>query len=475
MAGGWGRRLLVAVAATAALGASAAPARGADLGGTDGTFLDYIADAGEANNLRVTQTGLTAVLFDDDVAITTSNPACAAAGGNVTCTAVPPTSLNVELDDLNDTTTLTGVTFPTAQFGGTGSDVLRGGADADFFLDEPGADTYSGADGFDAIQYFAVAALSVSLDGVANDGFAGEADNVGADIEDVFSFGTEPQAITGSEVSNLLSGASGADEIDGGAGNDSLFGGEGNDTIRARDGFSDRVGCDAGNADVAIVDTLDTVSGCETVQRADVGNANDAPEDRPPAIAIQSPAPNAQISASGADVTIAAIDDRGIASVQLFGGGARIGSDLTPPFVIPFRPTGGDVGRNTIVAIATDTANQTATAIRPLRVSPFRPRRVSLRVAPSRDRRAPYRFRASGTVSLPARVTRTQGCREGVVLVRVKRRARTVSSRRVNLRRNCTYGASVPGRAGANRISARFLGNEVLSARSSATRGARAG
>jgi len=71
---------------------------------------------------------------------------------------------------------------------------------------------------------------------------------------------------------------------------------------------------------------------------------------------------------------------------------------------------------------------------------------------------------------LPARVTRTQGCREGVVLARVKRGVRTVSSRRVNVRRNCTYVASVRGRAGRNRIAARFLGNEVLSARSAATR-----
>jgi hypothetical protein len=72
-------------------------------------------------------------------------------------------------------------------------------------------------------------------------------------------------------------------------------------------------------------------------------------------------------------------------------------------------------------------------------------------------------------------VTRTQGCREGVVLVRVRRGSRTVSSRRVNLRRNCTYVAIVRGRAGANRISARFLGNDVLSARSSATRTGRGG
>jgi len=53
--------------------------------GGSASSLTYVAGAGETNTLRVTQSALT-VGFDDDVAITTSNPACAAAGGNVTCT-----------------------------------------------------------------------------------------------------------------------------------------------------------------------------------------------------------------------------------------------------------------------------------------------------------------------------------------------------------------------------------------------------
>jgi Ca2+-binding RTX toxin-like protein len=468
------RNLLIASAATVALAASAAPAMGAAVTGVNGSDLNYEAAVGETNNVRVTQAGLT-VIFDDDVAITTTNPACAAAGGDVSCTVVLPTSMTVSLDDLNDTTTLTGVTFPTQQSGAAGNDILRGGADADFFFDEAGADTYAGGDGFDGIQYGLGAPVNVSLDGVANDGLAGEGDNVGTDIEDVFSFGTGPDTVTGNASSNLLQGGTGADQIDGGPGNDSLLGGSGDDTLRARDGFSDRVSCDAGNADIAVVDTLDTVSGCETVQRADVGNANDVPEDRPPAIAIQSPGPNAVIPATGATVNVSAMDDRGVASVQVLDDGSPVGSDAAAPFAIPYFPTGGDVGADTLVAIATDTAGQTATAIRPVRVSKFRPRRVSLVVTPSRDRSAPYRFRAGGAVALPPRVSRTQGCKAGVVLVTVKRGTRTVASRRANLSRNCTYAAALAGRRGANRITARFLGNDVMSARSSATRTARGG
>jgi Ca2+-binding RTX toxin-like protein len=386
MAGGWRRTGLIALAAIAGPGASAAPALGAVVGGS-ATSMEYAAAAGETNNLRVTQAALT-VVFDDAVAITTTNPACTAAGGDVTCTVALSTFLDINLADLNDTTTLTGVAFPTTQFGDDGNDVLRGGGDADFFFDEPGSDTYAGGDGFDGIGYGTAAAINVTLDSVANDGIAGEGDNVGTDVEDVFSTGPGPDTITGSAASNTLQGSSGDDQIDGGAGNDSLSGFDGNDTIRSRDGFSDRVACDAGNADVAVVDTLDTVSGCETIDRADVGNANDVPEDRPPAIAIQSPGPNALIAAAGANIAITAIDDRGVASVQLLDDGALIGSDRAAPFAIAFAPTGGDVGSNTIIAVATDTAGQTATAIRALRVARFGPRRVSLRLAPSRDRRA---------------------------------------------------------------------------------------
>ena len=265
-AGGWRRTGLTALAAIAVLGAGAAPALGAVVGGS-ATSMEYAAAAGETNNLRVTQAALT-VVFDDDVAITTTNPACTAAGGDVSCTVALSTFLDIALGDLNDTTTLTGVTFPTTQFGDDGNDVLRGGGDGDFFSDEPGSDTYAGGDGFDGIGYVTAAAINVTLDSVANDGIAGEADNVGADIEDVFSGGTGPDTLTGSAASNTLAGSVGDDQIDGGTGNDTLSGADGNDTIRARDGVRDKIRCGSGRDKVLADDEDSVTSDCERVGRA---------------------------------------------------------------------------------------------------------------------------------------------------------------------------------------------------------------
>jgi hypothetical protein len=464
---------LIALTVSIALGAGAAPAMAASVDGPDGSALDYNAGAGETNNLRVTQAGLT-VVFHDDIPITTSNPACLASAGDVICAISLPTFLSVNLGDLNDQTTLTGVSFITQQTGGAGNDTLRGGENNDFFVMEPGADTYVGGDGFDEIALFMDVATTITLDGVANDGAAGEGDNVSADVEDVGTFQAQPVTVVGSAAANNLRGGDGADTIEGGAGNDTLSGGLGNDTLRARDGFADRVSCDEGT-DTAVVDTLDSVSGCETVDRANAGNANDVPEDRAPAIAFLSPAPNALLRATGASVTFSALDDRGIAGVRLFDDGRLVGSATAAPYAIAYRPSGGDVGPDTLVAIATDTAGQTATAIRPVRVARFTPRRLSARVTPTHDRRAPYRFRASGTLSQPTGVTRAQGCKEGIVSVRVRRGATTVSTHRTNLRRNCTYSTTVTGRAGSLHIRAQFLGNGVLAPRTSSTRTVHAG
>ena len=63
-----------------------------------------------------------------------------------------------------------------------------------------------------------------------------------------------------------LVGGQGNDCLVGGPGHDRLEGGPGNDTIRARDGVADRVECGTGY-DLAVVDRLDRVRGCERVKR----------------------------------------------------------------------------------------------------------------------------------------------------------------------------------------------------------------
>lgn len=490
-----GRTLLLTLTTAAGLGAGAAPAMAATIGGTGAGDLEYTAAAGETNNLRITQSGLT-VTFDDDVAITaaaTPNAACTiTAGGDATCIAANnDAGVSVNLDDLNDQVTPSGLTLDTTESGDTGDDTLRGGTGDDTFFDEPGNDSYSGGGGVDTIFFFATSPLSITLDDQANDGATGDAaNNAHSDIEDVntFTIAVPPATVipgatlVGSSAANALTGTDGNDALDGAAGNDRLSSGAGDDTVTARDGFADRVDCGPGT-DTAVVDTLDVVSqNCETVQSANVGNAGDIPEDRPPAVAFQSPAINALLPAIATNVTLTATDDHGVASVQLIDDGSPVGTDTTAPYVIPYVPKGGDVGSNTLVAVATDTAGQTATALRPFRVNRFAPKQVTAKVSPSRDRRAPYKFRTTGTVLLPTGVTRGQGCGRGVVSVQVKRGSKTISTRRANLSKSCGYSSTVSfanrrriGKTGRLKITARFLGNDVLGLRNAASRKVRAG
>lgn len=87
----------------------------------------------------------------------------------------------------NDTLTVSDAT-PTRLVGGAGDDTLTGGDGADVFDQGPkadGADVMVGKGGSDSVDYSARRAGSayVTLDGVANDGGAGEGDNVGVDVE----------------------------------------------------------------------------------------------------------------------------------------------------------------------------------------------------------------------------------------------------------------------------------------------------
>ena len=75
--------------------------------------------------------------------------------------------------------------FPTDQLD-NGNDVKNGGDGDDRLIADrdPGNDVYSGGAGTDVLDFStSIAAVSVSLDGVANDGPAGEADNAGATSE----------------------------------------------------------------------------------------------------------------------------------------------------------------------------------------------------------------------------------------------------------------------------------------------------
>jgi Ca2+-binding RTX toxin-like protein len=375
--------------------------------------------------------------------------------------------------------------------GGPGDDALSGGAGDDQLSGDAGADSVSGGDGDDTLELgsgadvlsggagidavhagaAAPAALAISLDGSV--GGSGGA-TIMADVEDVgVDAGTATSTVvTGNSAANVITIASGNATVTGGAGNDILTTGPGNDTIDARDGYADRVKCGAGT-DVALVDAFDTVSDdCESVQFTPLAQAN---SDLPPAVAFAAPAAHAALGANAATLLQAtASDDHGVALVRFLDGDRLLCEDAAAPFSCAYQPQGGDVGRDTLLAIAYDLAGQSATAIAPVSVGRFRAP-LSLALTPARDRSAPYAFKAHGRLALPATVTRGQGC-SGKVTVTAKAGKHTLATRHVKLSSHCGFSVTVRFHsrpATKLKFSARFAGNDVIVARASARRNAR--
>jgi hypothetical protein len=141
---------------------------------------------------------------------------------------------------------LTGGTGEDYLSGGDDVDTLDGGADHDILIPGLGTgDVVKGGDGFDEVSYAErTTAVSVSLDGQANDGSPGENDNVAADVEDIAT-GAGNDAVTGDGAASVI--ATGA----------------GDDVVNARNGVPDTVLCGDGN-DTVHGDYTDTVAACET-------------------------------------------------------------------------------------------------------------------------------------------------------------------------------------------------------------------
>ena len=97
-----------------------------------------------------------------------------------------------------------------------GNDLLDGGADADALAGGSGVDTATYAE--------RTARVFVDLDGVADDGQAGEGDNARTDLENVIG-GTAADRLTGNASANRLEGRSGSDRLSGLNGADVLDGG----------------------------------------------------------------------------------------------------------------------------------------------------------------------------------------------------------------------------------------------------------
>jgi Ca2+-binding RTX toxin-like protein len=149
--------------------------------------------------------------------------------------------------------TMTGDTGGETLVGGLGNDTMNGGDDGDDLVGGPGADDMTAGTGFDIVDYAGVTApLSVTVaDNVANDGAAGEGDNVRPGAEEILGGeGNDKLSLRGTSPRGELFGRGGNDTLTGGNSNDLLEGQEGNDTLEGSYG-ADRMNGDAG------VDTVD--------------------------------------------------------------------------------------------------------------------------------------------------------------------------------------------------------------------------
>ncbi len=118
--------------------------------------------------------------------------------------------------------------------GGGGNDTLTGNAAGNVISGLGGADVIDGAGGTDTVSYDDRSApVNVSLDGVANDGAPGEADNA-INTENIIG-GNGDDTLTGNAAGNVIRGVGGDDTIAGGAGRDIIDGGGGTDTATYAD------------------------------------------------------------------------------------------------------------------------------------------------------------------------------------------------------------------------------------------------
>ena len=160
--------------------------------------------------------------------------------------------------------------------GGSGGDSSTGGTTSAF----DGDDILNGGNGTDTVSYRdRLQEITVTLDGVANDGASFEHDNIsftenvtGGLTNDKITGSTANNSLVGDTGNDNLSGSFGNDVVLGGRGSDTMSGGEGTDDMDAVDGDADIVQCGGGSGDLAELDLKDRLSpvsahGCESVEK----------------------------------------------------------------------------------------------------------------------------------------------------------------------------------------------------------------
>jgi Ca2+-binding RTX toxin-like protein len=210
--------------------------------------VEYDALKGEVNDVTVTYNG-TSYLIHDAARAYPGYGCRRVTLTDVACTGADVWQVIVKTGDGDDAVHFEVPVSATAE-GGAGADRLYGGSETDYLIGGDGVDLLDGGDGWDYLFGGAgaddlrggpgirdvadyndrTAAVTVTLDGLRNDGGPGENDLVESDVEDVFG-GAGNDTIVGDAQSNDIQGVGGDDVIDGGLGPDILYGGDGTDTL----------------------------------------------------------------------------------------------------------------------------------------------------------------------------------------------------------------------------------------------------
>ena len=191
---------------------------------TDGVTvrLNGVADdgaAGEGDNVLGPVTGITGGSGNDDLQAGEHASGLFGGAGNDVLTGSPEGDTIVA---------------------GEGDDTLAGGGGNDHLEGGAGADDLGGGDGFDEASYAgATVPLSLSIGDGANDGAAGENDDIHGDVE-ALAGGSGNDVLTGTAGPNRLIAYGGQDVLRGGAGPDELIGWDDGDELDAGPG-PDRV------------------------------------------------------------------------------------------------------------------------------------------------------------------------------------------------------------------------------------------
>ena len=159
---------------------------------------------------------------------------------------------------------LEGAGGPDTLLAGNGNDSVFGGEGDDTVAGGFGDDELEGEGGTDMLEHperSTGQAVTISLDGVENDGAVAEKDEIGTGFEGVAGGGGADVLLGGPGANSLLGGA-GGDTIDGLGGADVIRGGLGREEIEARDGVADDVDCGP-DEDSAFTDAIDSRVDCD--------------------------------------------------------------------------------------------------------------------------------------------------------------------------------------------------------------------